>query len=130
LLLLLSGVLQAQTIENRIDSVISKLEIIESNGDSTQVGDDGYSWGILQIRPIYVQEVNESYASTFKHIDAMSVAKSRGIAHLYLLKGCELYKIKNGIYPPDRIIARMHNAGMYNWQNPKADSYEAKFLKL
>ena len=77
-----------------LDNIIDVLAIIESNNDSTAIGDNGKSYGALQIQAVCVQDVNESYASTYIHSDAFNSYHARNIARLYLSKGIERYQKK------------------------------------
>jgi DNA-binding XRE family transcriptional regulator len=112
-----------------LDNIINVIAIIETNNDSTAIGDNGKSFGALQIQAGCVQDVNESYASAYSHSDAFNPYHARNIARLYLSKGIERYQKIYGKYPADVEIAMMWNGGIYNWEKKnKIKNYAKKFV--
>jgi hypothetical protein len=92
------------------DKFIGALIQIESGGIEDVIGDNGASVGVLQIKKIYVDEVNRLNGTKFTYYDRYSRVKS-----------VEMFNIMN----PERDIL----LSLYR-HNPNAgDDYYAKILK-
>lgn len=86
------------------------IALTESRLDPTMIG-EADDWGLLQIRPIYVEEVNRVAGTDYTHEDAFDIDKS-----------LEMFALMQEHYNPGRDIEtalRYHN---------KADWYRKKVL--
>lgn len=87
------------------------IALTESRFDPSKIGADD-DWGLLQIRPIYVKEVNRIAGTDYTHEDALDVDKS-----------LEMFALMQAHYNPERDLEtalRYHN---------KADWYRRKVLE-
>jgi len=94
-----------------IVALIPLLMQIESNHNPNAIGDNGTAFGILQIREIYIKDVNRIYGTNFKVSDAYNVEKSIEITTLYLKHYGKRYEKLTGNTANMEILARIHNGG-------------------
>ena len=52
-----------------LSSIMTVLKTVETNNDSTAIGDDGKAYGILQIHRGVVRDVNRIYDKDYSHED-------------------------------------------------------------
>lgn len=71
---------------NMLAEIIAVLILVESGGDWQAVGDNGRSWGGLQIQASVVQDINDYYSMEYPHEAAFIERHARNIARLYLLR--------------------------------------------
>ena len=109
-----------------IDTLLQSIIFVESNGDSSAVGDKHMktpSIGLLQIREVMVDEINrilKKQCSDVRYIysDRWSATKS-----------IEMYYIWKKFYHSDsapEVIARNWNGGTYGYKNKSTRKYWAK----
>jgi len=114
----------SHTNEWEWDNLINKLIQVESEGDSTAIGDGGKAVGILQIHPIMVREVNRILnQNKYSYEDRYSVHKS-----------IEMFNIYQSKYNPDKdleLAAKLWNGGStYYLRLDKVESYWKKVNKI
>jgi hypothetical protein len=91
--------------------------MVESNGNSTAIGDNGKSLGAYQLSKEYIMDVNRVYKTNYIHEDAFDDVKSSDIVSKYLTFYGNYYKKLTGNEPTNEIYARIHNGGPYGWSN-------------
>lgn len=102
----LSGTLRVVPPEDPIGDVLDAIIEVESGGDPNAVGRDG-ELGILQIRPIMVEEVNRIIGSgEYSDMDRLSPSDSEQMFRVYSHYWCE----KTGDWTMEG-IARRWNGG-------------------
>lgn len=102
-------------LKNKFNKVISHKEalimaisIVESGGDSLIINKAEDAVGFLQIRKIYVDEVNRlSPLSNYKYKDRFSKTKSIEMFEIIMDKKATGYNIDS--------VACVHNSGNYYW---------------
>lgn len=116
-------------IEIEEEPLIKALMKVESNNDSLAVGDTHlteFSIGILQIRPIMVDECNrilkllKKDRPKFKYSDRISKRKS-----------IEMFKLWRDYHhkgSSEEVVARNWNGGTYGYKNSKTKKYWKKVL--
>jgi hypothetical protein len=115
---------------NIIQEIREVLKLVESQGNEKIVGDNSTAFGILQIRPIAIREVNRNYKTHYHHYQMFTEKYSDEVFNLVMLRGVELYLKKYNRYPSEQDIVRMWNGGIYNgYRNNKTLKYYYKYLK-
>jgi len=113
------------------DKIIKKLIIIETNGNTNLIGDNGTALGLLQIRPIAIKDCNRINKTSFKHSDALDSLKATKICKLILKSGVKLYKKKHDSLPNEEQVVRMWNGGIYKgYTYTSTKKYWKKYKKL
>ncbi len=111
-----------------LSKIIDKLEVIESNGNSQAIGDNGKALGCLQIWSIMVAECNRILKrNEFSDKDRLSRSKSRQMATVFLSHQRTRYFKKYGKYPTSAELASAWNTGSIFKQNTK---YKNKYKEL
>ena len=106
---------------NCLAMLIAALIRIESGGDPLAVGDDGRSWGCLQIRPSVIADVNRVYGLSYSSRDAFCSATAPEICRLYLMHWGARQKIASA-----EDYARIWNGGPLGHQKQKTRAYWKK----
>ena len=103
---------------------------IESGGNDYAVGDNGKSFGALQIQEGCLQDVNNYYGTNFKVSDMQDYEKAKQVFELYLNYGAELFCKKYGRYPTEEELVRMWNGGIYaGYKYQATEKYWKKYLQ-
>jgi len=104
--------------------LIFALIMVESSGNDGAVNASGECWGPLQIKEIYVQDVNRIAGTSYTHEDAFDRAKSMDMFRIYM----EHYATEEllGRPPTWEDIARIHAGGPQGWRDPERAPYWAK----
>ena len=111
-----------------ISAIIDKLEVIESNGNTKAIGDNGKAVGCLQIWRIMVAECNRILKrDEFTDKDRLSRSESRKMATVFLSYQRTRYFKKYGEYPSDEVLATSWNTGSIFKQNTK---YKNKYKRF
>ena len=111
-----------------ISTIIDKLEVIESNGNTQAIGDNGKAVGCLQIWSIMTKECNRILKrNEFTDKDRLSRSKSRQMATVFLSYQRTRYFKKYGKYPTSAELASAWNTGSIFKQNTK---YKKKYKEL
>lgn len=79
--------------------------------------------GPLQIRPIYVRDLNEQTGSHWRHRDATDPVKARKIATQYLTHWGNHYERRTGRPATVEVLCRIHNGGPRGWQKRATLAY-------
>jgi hypothetical protein len=112
-----------------LTSIMSILKQVETNNDPTAIGDNGTSYGILQIQRSVVSDVNRVYGTNYKHIDMFSEEASEEVFMLYLCLGKEKFLKKHKRFPTEEELVRMWNGGIYKGYTYKqTKAYYKKYL--
>lgn len=113
------------------DSLLNAIQIVETGGErdpSRAVGDNGRSYGWLQISDAVIADVNSLYPTPkYTRADASDYQKSRIIATEYLMMWCNERRL--GRTPTLEDAARIWNGGPYGWRKPSTRRYWAKVQK-
>lgn len=103
-------------------TLILALILVESSGNNLAVNGD--CWGCLQIRPIYVEDVNRIAGTRFTHADAFDRQKSIQMFRIYT--GHYATPERLGRTPTIQDIARIHAGGPNGWSDPATIAYWQK----
>lgn len=109
-----------------IDTLLQSIILVESNGDSSAVGDKHMktpSIGLLQIREVMVDEINR-----------ILIKRGEKLRYLYgdrwsATKSIEMYYIWKDFHHEEsnpEVIARNWNGGTYGYRNQSTIKYWAK----
>lgn len=91
-------------------ALLMALAIVESANNPLAIGDDGKSWGLYQIRPEYVADVNRILGSKqYRHRDAFNPAAAGRMVEIYI--GHYATPRRIGGMDPTEAAARIHNGG-------------------
>jgi soluble lytic murein transglycosylase-like protein len=99
--------------------LIEALIIVESNGNSKAIGDNGKAYGILQIHSVMVQDANRISGRSFSHKDAFDPIKSKVIAAIILRHYKRHIERTKGICTL-KDLARVWNGGGSAWKYQNA----------
>lgn len=78
---------------------------------------------ILQLKRIYIRDVNRIYGTKFRFSDAFNYKKSVRITRLYLAYWGAKYEKATGLECTDEVFARMHNGGPNGYKKWKTKFY-------
>lgn len=116
LLMLFSLTMSAEVV----DDVMEVLKYVESLNDPKAVGDNGMSYGVLQIQKACVEDVNKYYGTHYRHEDMFQVECAEEVFRLYACIGVIRYEKKYGKKATEEVIVRNHNGGIYRGYRIKA----------
>ena len=106
-------------------ALLLAIAMVESSGNPKAIGDDGLSWGLYQIRPEYVEDVNRILGSDeYIHRDAFNPVYARRLAEIYLNHYATPERLGRPVTDEDR--ARIHNGGPNGWKKPHTKEYWRK----
>ena len=114
-----------------LTSIMSILKTVETNNKPDSIGDNGRSYGILQIQRSVISDVNRIYDTNYKHIDMFSEEASEEVFRLYMCYGKEVFLKKHCKFPTEEQMVRMWNGGIYKGYTYKqTKSYYKKYLDV
>jgi hypothetical protein len=112
---------------NAVDNNLLKaIEQVESGGNVRAVGDNGKSYGCLQIWNVVITDVNRIASTKFNHDDAFNRNKAYKIAKIYLNYYGNVYRRKTGKQPNNEVYARIWNGGPNGWRKLATVKYWEK----
>lgn len=98
---------------NEYEEIVEVLKHVETNNRPDMIGDNGDSYGILQIQWRAVQDVNKHFDTNYSHEDMFQVECAEEVTILYMKMGAEHYRKKHGKEPTEEVLVRNHNGGIY-----------------
>jgi beta-glucosidase/6-phospho-beta-glucosidase/beta-galactosidase len=105
------------------------LALVESSNNTNAIGDDGLSWGLYQIRPVYVEDVNRILGvNMYRHIDAMDPTHAQAMVVIYIDHYATPERLGRPVTDEDR--ARIHNGGPTGWKKRKTVKFWKKVKKV
>lgn len=107
---------------------------IESGGDNLKVNKAEQAFGCLQIREIYVEDVNRILKLNkdprrFTHGDAFNRDDSIDMFMIYVFYWAEKKEQKTGRPATYEDMARIHNGGPNGWKKENTKKYWEKLKK-
>mgnify|MGYP002638983567 FL=1 len=111
-----------------IAQIIIILIMVESGGDDRAIGDNGLSWGPLQISQAYVDDANQHAGTSFVHADAFDRPKATAMFRAYMDRYATERRL--GHTPTLEDICRIHNGGPNGWKRSSTDAYWAKVQEM
>jgi len=96
-----------------LTSIMSILKTVETNNNPDSIGDNGRSYGILQIQRSVLSDVNRIYGTDYRHKDMFYEEASEEVFMLYLCYGKEVFLKKHCRFPTEEEMVRMWNGGIY-----------------
>lgn len=105
------------------------LRKVASSNRVKAVGDNGKAWGVYQIHPGYVRDVNRVYKTRFTYEDRLNPVKAHRMVRLYLDYWGRQYVRKTGRPLTLEVLARIHNGGPEGWRKPATAPYWLKVRK-
>ena len=111
-----------------IMTLILALIQVESGGDDKAIGDNGKSYGCLQITADYVADVSWASGIPYAHEEAFDRLKSIDMFLIYM----SVYATKGRLNrePTAEDMARIHNGGPNGWKKPSTLKYWKKVEAL
>ena len=111
-----------------IMTLILALIQVESGGNDKAIGDNGKSYGCLQITADYVADVSWASGIPYAHDEAFDRQKSIDMFLIYM----SVYATKGRLNrePTAQDIARIHNGGPNGWKKPSTLKYWKKVEAL
>lgn len=105
---------------------------VESSGNDLAIGDNGASWGCLQLQAAYVQDAAEFAKKPWTHKDAFDRAKAIEITLAYMERYAAEKRL--GRKPTAEDIARIHNGGPGGYKKQSTKKYwlkvQAELIKM
>lgn len=112
------------------EEIVEVLKYVETLNEPDAVGDNGASWGVLQIQAGCVNDVNRYFGTNYTHEDMFQVECAEEVAELYMQMGAELYFEKYGKQPSEEVLVRNHNGGIYRgYRIGATKKYYRQYLK-
>jgi hypothetical protein len=108
-------------------TLISALIMVESSGNDNAVGYTGNCYGCLQLKTIYIKDVNRIAGTSYTITEAFDRAKSIDMFRIYINHYATSKRL--GHEPTFEDIARIHNGGPNGWLDPRTDGYWKKVKK-
>ena len=99
--------------EESLDEIMEVLKYVETENDPTLIGDEGMSYGVLQIGAACVADVNRYFGTHYTHDDMFQVECAEEVFKLYAQMGAERYCKRYGKEATAEVIIRNHNGGIY-----------------
>ncbi len=109
-----------------IDNLILAIAIVESTMNPLAVGDNGESWGILQIQMQVIEDVNHYFGTDYKSEDRLEVHDSKMIFKYYTTYWASVYERNTGRLADFEILSKIWNGGAYGYNNPATEKYWIK----
>jgi hypothetical protein len=114
-----------------LTSIMSILKQVETNGNVNAIGDNGRSYGVLQIQISVLSDVNRVYGTNYRHKDMFDEKASEEVFMLYLCLGKEKFLKKHCRFPTEEELVRMWNGGIYKGYTYKqTKKYYKKYLSV
>jgi len=110
-------------------TLLLALTHVESNDKDNAIGDNGTSYGCLQIKAIYVKDVNRILGEErYTHEDAFNRAKAYHMFIIYTDHYATERRLGREPTTEDRV--RIHNGGPNGWKKPHTKAYWNKVKKM
>ena len=114
-----------------LTSIMSILKTVETNNNTDSIGDNGRSYGILQIQRSVLSDVNRIYGTDYRHKDMFDEEASEEVFMLYLCYGKEVFLKKYCRFPTEEEMVRMWNGGIYKgYKYNQTKVYYQKYLDV
>ena len=111
--------------------IVEVLKHVETLNQPHLIGDNGDSYGVLQIQWAAVKDVNRYFGTHYTHGQMFDVVCAEEVTKLYMQMGAELYFKKYGKQPTEEVLVRNHNGGIYRGHRIKATiPYYRRYLKF
>jgi hypothetical protein len=105
---------------------------VESSGNDNAIGDNGASWGCLQLQAAYVQDASEFANQPWTHEDAFDRETAMAITMAYMARYADKDRIGRPVTAED--VARIHNGGPGGWKKQSTKKYwlkvQAELIKM
>ena len=105
-----------ETLERAIQALIQ----VESNGRSSEIGDNGKAYGILQIHDVMIQDYNRITGASLKHSDALDEQTARAVCRSVII-----YYLQDIDNPTLKHVAFIWNGGggaRHRVEHPRQDA--------
>lgn len=110
---------------------MSILKTVETNNNTDSIGDNGRSYGILQIQRSVLKDVNRIYGTEYYHEQMFSEKASEEVFKLYMCYGREVFLKKHCRFPTEEEMVRMWNGGIYKgYKYKQTKKYYKKYLDV
>jgi hypothetical protein len=114
-----------------LTSIMSILKTVETNNNPDSIGDNGRSYGILQIQRSVLNDVNRVYGTNYYHEQMFSEKSSEEVFKLYMCYGKEVFLKKHCRFPTEEEMVRMWNGGIYKgYKYNQTKVYYQKYLDV
>ena len=114
---------------SKAKEMIHILKYVETEHNPNIKGDDGRSWGILQIQQIAIDDVNRKYGTDYTHQDAFDISCAEEIFELYTQMWSEHLEKNQGREATEEDIVRIWNGGPRGWNKKSTLKYLKKYRK-
>ena len=97
---------------------------VESSGNDNAIGDNGASWGCLQLQASYIADASEHAKENWVHKDAFDRIVSMKITMAYMERYATPERLGRPVTAED--IARIHNGGPNGYKKQATKKYWVK----
>ena len=112
------------------EDIVEVLKYVETENKPHLVGDNGTSYGVLQIQKACVDDVNRYWGTNYTHQQMFKPSCAEEVTILYMKMGAELFYKKYQRLPTEEELVRNHNGGIYQGYRIKATrKYYVKYLQ-
>jgi len=112
------------------EEIVEVLKYVETLNQPHLIGDNGDSFGVLQVQKGAVEDVNRYYGTDYKHEDMFQVECAEEVTTLYMKMGADLYRKKYNKEATVEVLVRNHNGGIYRGHRVRATiKYYKTYLK-
>jgi hypothetical protein len=103
------------------------LKHVETDYNPEAIGDNGASFGILQIQQGAIDDVNEKFGTSYTHEDAFDVQCAEEIFDLYILRWSKHLEKKEGRKATVEDVVRIWNGGPGGYKKNSTLKYLARY---
>jgi len=129
ILLIIIILLSFKLYSNNLNKIITILKHVETNYDISKIGDNGKSFGILQIQKAVIIDINNYYKTNYHINDAFNEECSEEIFKLYIRMYIKKIKERDNIDLTSEDIARIWNGGPNGYKKASTLPYLKKYKK-
>jgi hypothetical protein len=116
------------SVDVELPEIREVLKQVETNNNPDAMGDDGCSFGVLQIRQGVIKDVNRAHDTSFTHNDAFDVRISEQLFDLYVTIWADNLENKLGRKATVEDIVRIWNGGPTGYKKHSTKHYFKKYL--
>ena len=115
--------------DERLPEIREVLKWVESEHNPEAIGDEGASYGILQIQADAIKDVNRKYGTSYTHEDAFNIKCAEEIFDLYIKMWTTKLEKREGRDSTVKDIVRIWNGGPKGYKKESTLIYYNKYLK-
>ena len=126
--LVLFSITMTASADVKLPEIREVLKHVESNHRPSIIGDNGASFGILQIQQGAIDDVNLKFGTSYTHQDAFDIVCAEEIFDLYVTIWADHLEKREGREATTEDIVRIWNGGPIGYKRHSTKYYFKKYL--